>query len=305
MEQKIKHKKMTWYHFDENTEEVGAHLQENFGFHELDIEDVTAGPQQPKVDLYKDYLFAIFHFPDFQTDERRIHVHELDIFLGKDYVITVSKGQSKRLVDMFTNLENDKAVRDELMGEGAAFFMYELIDALTESCWPVVRKLSTQIGDIEEEIYSEDTHKGTVWEIALIRRNLIRLKRILNPQQVVLGTLVHTDKAYLPKDLSVYFDDIQDTYNRMQAIIGGYFDAMNTLHNVNESLISQRTNEVIKLLTVISVALLPMTLLTGFYGMNVEELPFIHEPHFVWGIFGVLFFIIVVFLGISRKRDWL
>ena len=91
----------------------------------------------------------------------------------------------------------------------------------------------------------------------------------------------------------------------MQAITGGYFDAMNTLHNVNESLISQRTNEVIKLLTVISVALLPMTLLTGFYGMNVEGLPFAQHPIMVWVIFIALFSFILILLGIFRKRDWL
>jgi magnesium transporter len=191
------------------------------------------------------------------------------------------------------------------MSQGAGFFLYKIIDNLTDTCWPVVRKISTRISDIEDEIYSEDTTKGTVWRIALIRRNLIRLQRIVNPQLLVVSALVATDKPYLKKDLSLYFDDIRDTLNRVQSIIGGNFDVMNTLHNVNESLISQRTNDVIKLLTVISVSLLPMTLLTGFYGMNVQGLPFVGQPNSVWLIFGVLLLMVAIFLGIFRKKDWI
>jgi len=305
MGNKIVYKGVAWRHFDDNSETVVSYLQKSYKFHDLDIEDVSAGPQQPKVDFYKEYLFSVFHFPDYHSDQDRIHVVELDVFLGSDFLITITKGKSNRLDDLYANIEQDKELREEMMGQGAAFFLYKIINMLTDTCWPIVRKISTQIADVEEDIYSEDTHKGTVWQISLIRRNLIRLKRILNPQQLVIGTLVTTDKPYLKKELGVYFDDIQDTLNRMQAITGGYFDAMNTLHNVNESLISQRTNEVIKLLTVISVALLPMTLLTGFYGMNVEGLPFAQHPIMVWVIFIALFSFILILLGIFRKRDWL
>ncbi|MDP3995292.1 MAG: magnesium transporter CorA family protein [Patescibacteria group bacterium] len=300
----ITHNKITWRHFDDNSTATIKALEKDFEFHKLDMEDVSSGPQQPKTDFYKNYLFAIFHFPGYNKEEERIHVFELDVFLGPDYVITVSKGDSGALKDICSQIENDDEFREEMMGEGAGFFLYKLVDALTETSWSVIRKISSQMGDIEEEIYSEETGKRTVWRIALIRRNLIRLRRILNPQLVVLASLVHADMPYLKKELSLYFDDVQDTLNRLQAITSGNVEVMNTLHNVNESLISQRTNEVIKLLTLISVSLLPMTLLTGFYGMNVEALPFVGHPNIVWLIFGALFAIILVFLVIFKRKDW-
>ncbi|MBI2050213.1 MAG: magnesium transporter CorA family protein [Parcubacteria group bacterium] len=295
---------ITWRHFTDNDKKTVSALKKDFQFHPLDIEDVQAGPQQPKSDFYKDYVFAIFHFPHYHKDEERIHVFELDVFLSNSHLITVAKGDSGKIHEIRQQIEADDEYQHEFMGQGAGFLLYKLLDALTEASWSVIRRMSTQMGDIEEEIYSEQTGKGTVWRIALIRRNLIRLQRILNPQLVALASLVHADKPYLPKDLSLYFDDVQDTLNRLHAITAGNVEVMNTLHNVNESLISQRTNEVIKLLTVISVSLLPMTLLTGFYGMNVEGLPLIGHPSFVWLLFGALGGIILVFLLIFKRKDW-
>ncbi|OJI06352.1 hypothetical protein BK004_04280 [bacterium CG10_46_32] len=300
----ITHKKVTWHYFEENNDDAVKKLEKDFAFHQLDIEDVSSGPQQPKTDFYKDYLFAIFHFPGYHKEEGRVSVFELDVFLSEDYLITVCKGENSRLRDVYQHINSDDEYREDMMGQGAGFFLYKLLDILTEDSWGVIRKISSQMNDIEEEIYSEETTKGTVWRIALTRRNLIRLRRILNPQLVVLASLVSVDKPYLKKSLSLYYDDIQDTLNRLQAITVGNVEVMNTLHNVNESLISQRTNSVIKLLTVISVSLLPMTLLTGFYGMNVAELPFASHPNFVWMIFGALFLIIFMALVIFRRKDW-
>ncbi|MBI2637040.1 MAG: magnesium transporter CorA family protein [Parcubacteria group bacterium] len=300
----ITHKKTTWHYVGKNSEGAVAKLEKDFAFHPLDIEDLSNGPQQPKVDFYNDYLFAIFHFPSYSGEEGRIHVFELDVFLSESYVVTVCKGEPNKLQDVYEHVSSDDGYREEMMGRGAAFFLYKLLSMFTESSWGVVRRISEQMNDIEDEIYSEATSKGTVWRIALTRRNLIRLRRIVDPQLVVLLSLVTSDKPYLKKALSVYFDDIHDTLNRLQAITAGNVEVMNTLHNVNESLISQRTNDVIKLLTVISVSLLPMTLLTGFYGMNVQSLPFVNHPNALWLVFGVLFLIIVTSLAVFRRKDW-
>jgi magnesium transporter len=302
----IKTKNYSWIHLEENDEESIKYLEKEYDFHELDIEDVASGPQQPKVDFYKDYLFGIFHFPDFQSDtEGKIHVIELDVFLSKNYLITITKGNNKRINDIFENINNSEEYKKEMMDEGSSFLMYEIIDKLTDGCWPVVRKISTQISDVEEWVYSEESHKGVVWQIALIRRNLIRLKRIINPQITVIEELVKTDKPYLKKELNNYFDDIRDTLSRMQGIVGGYFDTMDILQKINESLISERTNQVIKFLTVISVSLLPLTLLTGVYGMNIQGLPFSNDPNMVWLVFGGLFVLVFLVLFVSRKRDLL
>jgi len=302
MHQTIEHKKYVWHVFDASDDTTVPFLQKEFDFHELDYEDIEGGTQQPKTDFYKDYLFMVLHFPDYDQEEKRIHVFEMDVFLGKDYLVTIAKGKNKRLETLFEKLSNEEAARMEYMEDGPAFLLYEIVDMLTEACWPVVRKMSQQISDIEEDIYSEDMRKRTVWNIALVKRNLIRLKRIISPQLVVVMTLVKSDNPYLKKELSVYFDDINDTLMRIQSITESHIDVMNSLHNVSESLISQRTNEVIKVLTIFSVGLLPLTLLSGIYGMNIEGLPYAHTPAIVWAIFGGIFALILITIIFFRRK---
>ena len=294
-----------WHYYSDNSEETIKEIQNNFSnFHELDYEDIVSGPQQPKSDFYDDYIFSIFHFADYNTETKRIHVVELDVFLGKDFLITISKNKSKTLDDFFEKLSNDKEALAEASEHGSGFLLYKIIDLMTDACWPVIRKISSQITDIEEDIYSEDTRKKTVWNIAFVKRNLIRLKRILNPQTLVVASLTRNNKSYLPQDLNIYFDDINDTLNRMLSITEGHVDVMNSLHQVSESLISQRTNEVITVLAVISVAFLPMTLLTSFYGMNID-LPFVSHPGLIWIIFGVVLFLVIAALLYFKKKELL
>ncbi|MBI4122540.1 MAG: magnesium transporter CorA family protein [Parcubacteria group bacterium] len=304
MHREVTHGKFTWHSFDSNDEAALIYLKEHFDFHELDYEDVAGGPQQPKADFYEKYLFSVLHFPDYHEEDRRIHVTELDVFLGHDYVVTVCKGTCKELAELFDRLTEDEQERKGFMGEGSAFFFYEIVDMLAKAMWPVVRTMSDQIGDIEEDIYSEDMRRRTVWNIALVKRNLIRLKRITEPDHLAVAALVGTDKPYFTKKLSIYFDDVNDTLNRIRSITESHVEVMNSLHHVSESLISQRTNEVIKLLTIFSVSLLPLTLLSGIYGMNIE-LPFAGHPRVIWIMFVAIFSLISLVIIYFRKRGWL
>lgn len=302
MEKIIKHKNLSWHHFSDNSESTLAELQKRFKFHPLDYEDILAGPQQPKVDFYDNYLFGIFHFPDYNEESKRIQVFELDLFLGKDFLVTVAKGPSNVLDEFIKKIQEEEEPRRSNMEQGGAFLVYKIMDSLTDSCWPVVRKISAQISDIEEDIYGEIMHKSTVWNIALLKRNLIRLKRIINPQTIAIAALVKTDKPYLKQDLSIYFDDINDTLNRIQSITEGHVDVANSLHNVSESLISKRTSEIITALTVISVSLLPLTLIASFYGMNID-LPWQDRPHLIYIIFGVITMAEALAIFYFTRRD--
>lgn len=296
MVKELRTKNIHWVHLAADDKEAVAWLQENFKFHPLDIEDVESGRQQPKVDFYDDYLFAIFHFPYLNKEENHIHVLELDVFLGKNYLVTVLKGEADKVAEIFS---------DTIMDKGSAWLAYKIVDHLTESSWPVIRAMSSQLNDIEDDIYGNEARKRTLRTIALIKRNLIRLKRIINPQILAVNALVHADRPYFKKDLSIYFDDIRDTLDRMRAIAESHSDVMNSLHHVYESLLSERTTMVIKLLTVISVSLLPLTLLSGIYGMNIDRLPFAHQPENVWLMYAGLLAIILSVIAYFRYRDWL
>lgn len=296
MVKELRAKNIHWVHLAADDKEGVAWLQANFKFHPLDIEDVESGPQQPKIDFYDDYLFAIFHWPHLNKEENHIHVLELDVFLGKNYLVTVIKGEADSVAEIFS---------ETMMDKGPAWLLYKVVDLLTENSWPVIRAMSNQLNDVEDDIYNNEAHKRTLRTIALIKRNLIRLKRIINPQTLAVNALVNTDRPYFKKDLSIYFDDIRDTLDRMRAIAESHSDVMNSLHHVYESLLSERTTTVVKLLTVISVSLLPLTLLSGIYGMNIDRLPFAHQPENVWLMYIGLFAVILSVIAYFRHRGWL
>src|SRR3989338_63275 len=137
MEKIVKHKNLTWHHFTDNSESTLVELQKRFKFHQLDYEDILAGPQQPKVDFYDNYLFGIFHFPEYDEEAKKIQVFELDVFLSKDFLVTVAKGQSNGLEELVKKMQAQEDERLGQMEQGAAFLLYKIIDTLTDSCWPV------------------------------------------------------------------------------------------------------------------------------------------------------------------------
>jgi len=131
----------------------------------------------------------------------------------------------------------------------------------------------------------------------------MNFRSILDPQIIIIDKLVNIKKPFISKDLSVYFDDIHDYLEKTSVTLDNYYEIINGLHATNESMISLKTNEVIKTLTVISVALLPMTLLASIYGMNIKDLPFTDHPFGLWVIFGAMFIFILIAIYVSRKKN--
>ena len=143
-----------------------------------------------------------------------------------------------------------------------------------------------------------------IMELGRHRRNVLGFRRIIDPQRYLMSNLSHIRKPFLSEDTSLYFDDVNDYLSKLWSIIDTYRDTVQGLHVTVESLINQRTNKVISMLTVISVSLLPLTVLSGIYGMNIA-LPFSHQPLVVWGIFIILTCSILLLISIMRKKRWI
>ena len=141
-----------------------------------------------------------------------------------------------------------------------------------------------------------------VHELARHRRNILNFRRIIDPQRYLVANLSHTRKSFLNEEMSLYFDNVNDYLSKLWSIVEAYKDTLNGLHVTVESLVNQRTNKLISSLTVISVSLLPLTLLSGIYGMNIDRLPFAHQPIFVWGIFVALGLFILLLITIMRRQ---
>lgn len=279
--EEIKTRKLLWKNIVKPQQEVLEELEKKYGFHELDLEDCLSKTERPKVEDYKNYVFIVFHFPVKEMKSGSITIHSLNVFLGKDFFITLSDGKNKKLRDFFEELEEDPKLRREAFGRGPGYLLYELMNELFDIYTPYISQLSRSIQEIEDDIFEGTIHRDRLYEIMLAKRQIITLKRALIPHITLIQTLEHLHKQFINKRLELYFDDVADKIGRSRVALESLNEITDTLHNANESLTSHNTNKVMKILTIFSAVMLPLTFVTGIYGMNVS-LPFSgHEQAFL------------------------
>ncbi|PIR03915.1 MAG: hypothetical protein COV59_01875 [Candidatus Magasanikbacteria bacterium CG11_big_fil_rev_8_21_14_0_20_39_34] len=301
----IEQNKLRWINIDEVDDEALAYLKENFHFHHLDLEDILSESQTPKIDIYKNYLFIVLQFPHWKADKQKVVDHEVDIFIGENYLVTIQHSKTRELKNFFYKCMKNRNTKRRWMSSNSGFLLYKLIDALFHESRPILNNMGKRISVLENGIFEEQQDSQTVKKLAVLRRNVLNFRRIVDPQRYMMANLANTRKSFLNEDTSLYFDDVNDYLTKLWAIVDRYKDTINGLHVTVESLINQKTNNVIRALTVISVALLPLTLLSGIYGMNIAGLPFAQRPIFVWGMFLALALIIIMLILIMKKRKWL
>jgi len=295
---------VTWHHIEKTSAKDIQYLAEEFHFHPLDLQDCYSVSQRPKIDTYPNYLFLVFHFPLYDQKRNRIRAYELNVFIGKGYLITLTQDVIPLLAEYFSELQ-EKGKREpklDRLKNSPGYLLYKVLDLLFGNVVRVLDTMSQMIVDTEEEVYSDET-KQAAKDIGIVRRNVMNLRRHIQPQVGMLGQLVNMNASFLPKTLSVYFDDVHDNLERMWSMIETYKENIDGLHNTNESLINQKTSEVVKLLTIISVAFLPLTLLTGIYGMNITGLPYAEHPGAIFLFFGIALLFVGAIIYFSRRKD--
>jgi len=265
----IMERKMTWFYIEKPTSREVAFLAERFHFHPLDLDDVLSRIQRPKIDVYKDYLFIVLHFPVFDEENRITRPSETDIFIGENYVVTVDcSGGLKPLARFFQECETDKKSRERYLGRSSGFLLYHILDRLVGSCFPILDKVTGNIDDIEDIIFTRPV-PGTVREISLVRRDLISFRRVIHPQIAVFETLEKGEYPFLREEEEIYFGDIAD---HIRKIWGGLEDGKEVIDGLAETsnwLTSHRIQEIMRMLTIIMGLLAPPTLVASIYGMNI------------------------------------
>ena len=279
---------LTWVNIDSVNEEALAYLKKNHTFHHLDYEDLVSEQQMPKIDSYKDYLFIVFKFPNWNNNDQLVHSQGINVFIGENYIITIQQTKSKEMKNFFYRCMNNRKTKTDWM-RNSGFLLYRLTEALFRDTRPILNNLGKQISIAEQEIYKGEQDTEIIKKLARHRRNVLHLRRIIDPQRYLVANLSNIRKIFLNQELSLYFDDISDYLDKTWAVIETYKDTIDGLHITVETLVNRRTNKIISSLTVISVALLPLNLLSGIYGMNISKLPFANDP--IW--------VLVIFLGLA------
>jgi magnesium transporter len=280
-----------------------AWLEERFEFHALDYEDVFSRNQRPKVDEYDDYLFVVLHFPRYDAKVKRLIAAELDIFVGPDYVVTLPNEPLQPIEYLFERCRTNEEVRESLFSQGSGYLLYKIVDDCVDACFPMLRKMGGKLERIEDEIF-EGKSMEIVRDLSNVKQEIINFRKIVRPQRSTLRDLERTKQRYIPEDLDIYFDDINDASERMWDMLENFKEVVEGLEGTNESAISHRVNDTLRVLTAFSVVILPLTLIASIWGMNVK----VPGEGFRDAFFFVLLFMVVVLVGMLaffRRRGWL
>ena len=279
-----------------------AWLEEHFDFHPLDYEDVFSRNQRPKVDEYDDYLFVVLHFPAFDKVVGRLNAAEVDFFVGPDYLITLPNEQLPPLGYLFERCRTSEEFRDQLFSKGPAFLLYKIVDDCVDASFPMLRKMGNKLERLEEDIF-EGRSAEIVRDLSNVKQEIINFRKVVRPQRAALRDLERT-KRYVPEDLEIYFDDINDASERIWDMLENYKEVVEGLESTNESVLSHRLNDVLRVLTAFSVLMLPLTLIASIFGMNVG-VPGESSITAFWIVVAVMVVVLVGMLTAFRRRGFL
>jgi magnesium transporter len=247
-----------------------AWLEEHFDFHPLDYEDINSRNQRPKVDEYDDYQFVVLHFPRFDKQVGRLNAAELDVFIGPDYVITMPNEPIQPLEYLFERCRHREDVRDALFGKGAGYLLYKIVDDCVDASFPMLRKMGNKLERLEDDIF-EGHSEEIVRDISNVKQEIINFRKIVRPQRTALRD---------------------------------FKEVVEALESTNESVISHHVNDILRVLTSISVVVLPLTFVASIFGMNVQ-VPGEGDIEAFWIVTAVMVAMLLGMVWFFRHRRWL
>ncbi|MEB3102476.1 magnesium/cobalt transporter CorA [Ferviditalea candida] len=284
-----------FYWIDAGTEDLEI-LQPLFQLHELAVEDsLSEEEQRPKIEIYDTYYFIVIN--SIRFDDEEIFLRALNIFLGKHYIITVTKQKINEI----------RAVKPILWEEEVHTpdrFLYHLVDLVVDNYFIVGDRIEAKIEKLEEDILM-NTKKSHLNEIIGLRSEILWVKKVLGPQKDLIATLNKKDLKLINDQLQKYFSDIYENAVKVSESFDTFRDLMGNLREAYQSSLANRANEIMRVFTALTTIFMPLTFITGIYGMNFENIPLLHSPFGDLIVLGAMFLIGFAMLVFFKKKDWL
>lgn len=284
------------------------YLEENFNFHPLDIEDCISITHRAKCDQYEHYSFLILLFPFYDKKTREILTAEIDFFISKDYLITVHRdGNLKSFIEFFKSCQKNESEKEKYLSLPPEKLLYEIINRLYKDCAPMLDHISADIDNIEKQIFAGN-EKEMVHEISIIRRNITDFRKIMQAHKNVIKKLTYSlqeSPLFAIQKTDAYYNNLIDHTKEIWDALENFKERIEALQETNESLIKFQLNDIMKILTIISVITFPITLIAAIFGMNTQGIPFTSFRHGFWIVVGIMLSIASFMLWHFKRQDWM
>lgn len=290
-----------WVDLDRPTPEEARILSDVFHFHELAIEDALSESHHPKIESYGDVLYLILHGIDFSASEHCFRTKDIDFFLGPQFLVTVHPGVSRSIGKVSEICGRNNRV----LGEGPGVLLYRIVDTMVDNYRPEMEKLESRLDALEQEVFDRPEAQLSR-RILTFKKDVASLRQVVMPQRDAIGRLARREFPIIDEQLAYRFRDVHDHLVRLSDESMFFQDRISSILDAHLSAVSNQLNQVMKILTIFTTLAMPLTVLTGVYGMNVPL------PHFpggegvqFWWVMAMMFAISGAMLAFFRRKGWL
>jgi len=275
-------------------------LEERFGFHELAAEDTLSGTTLPKYDSFPNYDFFIFRTVDVNLSEHAAETFKIAAFLGRNFLFTAHRRAIQPIDVVCTRLRGDR----RLLERGNDFLLYAIVDGMVDAHFPLLETIEEAVDELQDSIF-DNADPSQLDELLHLKRDINVLRRHTLPQRELLNQISRGDARFIQREQLIYFRDVYDHMFRISETIDVDREQMTATMEAYLSVVANRTNEIMKVLTIFSALMLPLTLIAGIYGMNFEHMP---EIKWIYGYpfaLGLMLFTSVLLLGFFWWKGWI
>jgi len=276
-------------------------IGEHYGLHPLVLEDIVNTNQRPKIDEYEDYLFVVLKML-YYDEKENITIEQVSFVLGKNYVLTFQEAEGDVFGSIRDRLRHAKGRIRTLKSD---YLMYALIDAVVDNYFSVIETLGNKIEDLETELFSGQAEEDVSSDIQQLKREILKVRRAIFPLREVISRIEKNEHPLIYKKTITYFRDVYDHLIQVSENIDIYREMIWSLMDMYMTTISNKMNEVMKVLTIIATIFIPLTFIAGIYGMNFEYMPELQYRYGYFVLWGIMILMFLAMLIYFRKKKWL
>lgn len=284
-----------WVDFEQPTEEESKFLASHFRFHPLSIEDCLEFVQRPKMDFFDKYVFIILHC----INQKTLNAEEVDFFIENNYLVTFHEGAIRGLNNIWVRMKKDEALQ-----KGPMAVFHAVMDKLVDDYFPPIYRIEDRLNEIEDDTSRYGGTGGLMDEVFDIRSELSKLRRTVMPMRDLLYRVINSERMTQVSDQKIYFQDIYDHLLKLAELIEANRDFTSDIRDSYLSINSDRMNQVMMTLTVITTIFMPLTFIAGVYGMNFENMPELEGKYSYYIVLGVMFILAAVMTIFFQRRGW-
>lgn len=299
--QSVEEGKVTWYNFNTTSDEAVRQAGHFFGWHHLLIEDIIDDSRHlPKIDAFEDYIFCSLRSMHIEGDT--VEEEHISFILGKNYLISFQERPGDVFDDVRERILTNKG---RLRKRGVDYLLYRLLDAVNDELGEIVTFFEDKIQDIEDLLIKEGHHYDAVEDILNLKKQLIKIRKIVFPIEEVVRKLAREESDIITTITRQYFKDIHERLLQILEQFKDFRELANNLMDLHHLNLSQRTNSVMQLLTIVSTVFIPLTFITGVYGMNFDSMPELHWQYGYVGVWILMVIITIIMIWLTKRRNWL